>query len=300
MALVANRYHHGFLPYGSDDPDVIGYASLTSASDTSIGAYAATATGNVTYTDAGVQVGATQVDGSTFTYANALVLLIKREGHVTFEIEKGFFDFDLAEDVNALLILFPGSNTWHVRKGAGDKYIYFANGGLGAQKAGVDNKGVTGTHMRVDISWNNYGVQMYVENMLVMSNPWGNLPGFASIINITGNGGGSGNTEYRIRNLQFSSRPITLPVTHEKNVITVIGDSFTKQGQYPLSFFAYLGEQVEDYGDTTIQATNTHKNRGMIPVIHGELAKKGIHVGERIRWHGRAQIQRSYQLLPSH
>jgi lysophospholipase L1-like esterase len=89
------------------------------------------------------------------------------------------------------------------------------------------------------------------------------------------------------RDVQVVPWEIALPTQYGRNV-AFLGDSFTKNGQYPYTDQLILGCQTQFYGDTSTRATNNHMNGGVLPQLQGRLALGGVHVsGGRIRWYGR-------------
>ena len=292
MAVTEIKHDAGFLEYGSNDPDVIGFASLTSSDDIDIGVHSPTITegDGVTYTEDGVQIGSTQNGLAKFSYPNALALLLDG-GHITFWVEKEFFAIDAAEALNALLFSIGGTNTAHLRKQFDSFQLQIGNSGTRPEKGSLGNAG-SGSHIRVDANFLNMGMQIFVDELEAIFAPWGAKPAFNSDFTLSGNGDGLPNTQYRFKWLQMSTRAIFLPETAEANVVAWISYSFGRLGNYPLNNLANLGWQTDDYGDGTLQANDIFKDRGMIPHCHRILAQNNVFVGgNRIHWYGRGGVQ---------
>lgn len=289
MGINTTAHQAGFLEYGSNDPDVIGFASLTSSSNLDIGVHSPTVTegDGVTYTEDGVLIGATTDGGARITYPNSLALLLKNGGTITYWIEKGFFE-DASIGAESHLIYINGTDKVFIRKLTitdgiiQTKQASGLSNTLNASNVGMDDL------TRVDISFNNKGISMYVDYLLLMKNDWAANPAFDSTINLSGLGtSGAPNAAFRFKNMQVSTRPISLPVNPQVIDISVLGDSFTRQGQYPLNNCFYTGYAGADYGDTSLDPLTTHRNRGMLPTIHSELAKKNTYIGDRVNFYGR-------------
>ena len=78
-------HRHGFLEFGSDDPDVLVYDILTSS--TGLNAEA-TVAGSPSFTDDGML----HSGGSKLQYSNTIAAALSGGGHISLEIENGFFD----------------------------------------------------------------------------------------------------------------------------------------------------------------------------------------------------------------
>ena len=68
-----------------------------------------------------------------------------------------------------------------------------------------------------------------------------------------------------------------------------LSDSIGKLGNYPLAYLEVTGWPTDDYGDDSLPSCERqYNNRGLLPVIQSELAKRDIFIGDRkIHWYGR-------------
>jgi len=277
----------GFLPFGSSE--AVTTATCRSASD--LGGFSVTGTtpGGVVYdTSLGIQFNT--LAGLEYTFASAVPSF-----HVTYWIDTDFLSDDNAPSgthevlINPITASFAASPL--IRKTTGSGYIYYIHSGTDAFAALIKNVG--NTQSRVDFSVDNYGIRMYVECIPVAFWPWKvsttaalsftsvRVPGYGTA------GSPSPQTAY-VRDIQVVEYPINLPVKADRNSICVIGDSFTRRGQYPSDYLAVVGNTTDHYSDSTSVADNAAQQAGMLPAIHGSLNARGIHPGNgRLKFYGR-------------
>lgn len=272
--------HQGYIPFGSNDDDIIVSAALTSS--TAIAG--ATVNGSPSFNANGMLLGAT--DYCRWQGINAC----NNGFHISMEVEKGFFNPAYLPTGNEVLINITGSGTAHIRHQISSGLIYLGNSGAVAP---YYNSGIlrdSQTHYRVDLSCTNWGIDLHVDHLLCMRHVWAAKPDISSPTTayIYAGGAGTGgvpNPTFRMRNVQIIKRPLYLP-WRPNFKLCVLSDSFAKTGQYPLTNHFYLGEQTESYGDSTIRASDTYTDEGFIPTMHRELHRNGVYT-PRIHWHGR-------------
>lgn len=273
----------GFPEYGSDDVDII--EAATFLTDTDIGSAIITGTANIN--SDGLQVSVTQGDLGRIRWISTHALKMAQGGHVSFDMTTELLEDLTIEAGLAVIFDITGTNARFFRKNINSTWQE-AGSGTSTEVARIKNEGMP-YKVRVHLSWDHSGLDFYVDYMLIRHFPWnaGIMPDFDSNIAIGCYGTTFQITKSRFSNIQWSKRPISLPPNPRALNISFVGDSFVNFGQYTLSDNEYVGEQVDVYGDATVLAVNTNRNRGMIPVCHSELAKKGIYIGERIHNYGR-------------
>ena len=290
MPFNQTQRTHGFIPYGSDDPDVVEFASFADADN--VGS-ALIDTSVAVFHDDGMQVTATQTNTNVagrIRYVSAFTAQFANGGHVSFDMTPEIFDDATVEGFNAIILNIEGTGAVHLRKETNTNWAR-AGGTADPDQLRLNNTEMP-AKVRVCLSWKGAGLYFYVDGVLCKKFTWSNgvMPLFASNVDIFSQNRAFQVTKSRISNVQWVKRPVMLPVHPSAINIGVIGDSQTKNMQHPLTKFEILGEQTEPYGDSTIKSVTTYKNRAGIPVMVGELAKKGIHVGG-IHWNGRGSTQ---------
>lgn len=259
----------GFLKFGADHPDIIDQFPATSASDMG----SMTVSAGVTFDSSGVFTGV-ENSGESIKWFNAFIspFAFQTNGFtLQFEIEKaamaavlsGFTqnrDLLFATAANSLRVTrHQSQNNW--RHSAGG----FTNGAKSINDSYRDRVIVT---MSFDPSIGANGTQtLYFDYFLMLSDALANPVNFSGDMFVLGKGDAtSGAIGFKAKNFMLSKAPTTLTGVNEK-VIAVVGDSFPKYGQYQLggdsnnTGAVILGEQVEQYADTSIKALNPYKNR---------------------------------------
>jgi len=285
---TTRKIRTGLIPYGSDDESIVEKATFEDAIN--VGS-ALIDTSVANFFSDGMQV--TNAQGGSagrIRYTSGFTAQFANGGHVSFDLTPEIIDDSTVESLNAILINIEGTNSRHIRKTISSNWE-LAGGSVSTKKARLENTGMA-QKVRVYITWNNYGIGIIVDGFLCRVYPWGTRkPAFNSSVDLLSQNRTFQVTKSRISNVQWSTKQIALPIHPSLLTLSVIGDSQTKNGQYPTADLEVLGYSGTDYGDSTLATSNTYKNRGTLPVIHGELAKRGKHVAGRIHWHGRGSTQ---------
>lgn len=295
MTVVAKR-PHGFVSWeqSATDPDVVYRAALTSLP--SGASKVGVDTALVTFTANGVQFEPTNGSnkggvnlGASWTTAANLALL-KNGGHIAFDVDSTVWltTNAYAPDMN---YFFRASKVaggiFSLVKQTSQSYVLFndpptgTTPGYARTKIGPEGKG---EKTRVVLSFNNFGIDMYVDGFLVQRKAY-----YTS--DITGVDfdnfylGGDGVTYggiwgSRISNFHVSKRPIMIPAHPKLGEVAILGHSFATKGGYPddgnsrYSFYKSIGSP---YALETGVA-----DAGISCAIHRKVMERGFNMGGQV------------------
>jgi len=286
----------GFITeFPTTHPDLIEQFTATNSGD--IGSLISSGA-NINYDANGVQIALLETDNDTLAWDNAFVVAndLASGFTVQFEIEKGLFAESVAgQTVNQIMFTINGSNSAHIRRDVGNNNWRVGNSGSIGNTKTIDT--AYRSHVVVTLSFDPSigsfgGWDFYADFLLLNTYVFGAAPGFSDTVNLSGSGGTS-KVLNRYKNIQLFNSITTLTGVNEKE-IGVVGDSWTKYGQYQLGGdtnngdVALEGWQTEDYADSTLQALTTYKNRSYFAELQYQLILQGIYPkNNRIQWYGR-------------
>lgn len=164
-----------------------------------------------------------------------------------------------------------GTYIWLAKDNASSTFRTRNSGTFSAQNAQMSAIGKT-AKVRVDWTWNNNVLRMYVDGMLMHSYTWaaGKVAALFSYIMLGyGSSGGSINTS-RMRNFQLSTRPVMLAVHPLLRDVVVFGHSFTVGSDYCNRNGAIVGQAA---------ASATNYNASGYATLQGYLQLKGLGIG---------------------
>lgn len=225
---------------------------------------------------------------------------LSSSGHISFTLEGRFFDTNpstgINYETNQHLITAIGSNEeiWQLRHSAGQQLIFVQNPMIDTQyiRTGGGTRGVWGgirTH-RVDISWSGDQLKVFVDYYLVWEGFRHLQMDFQEIY--AGSRGATWEnslSETWIRDFKVSTTPITLSENPDIERISMYGDSFISNGQYPKVgggsnyYFAIGGTTPDNSIEPCYDSGAQFGDYGLIPSIHRQLNSFGIYPsGNRI------------------
>lgn len=162
--------------------------------------------------------------------------------------------------------------------------------------------------VRVDITWDGGGIEVWVDKGRAMSCPWNDsasIPNFTAIV--FNSAAASGGT-YTWKNVLIATHKTVMPSSKAVRLIHFYGDSYTELGNYPghdtsdRQKYSYEGV-TEDGTNVTTQdgkvgagynQTSSNMDAGMIPVTQRQLAKHNLFTDKIQFWgHGGSGVEKT-------
>lgn len=283
------RYPNGFLPFGSDDEDIVLRAALKSATADEAGySFGVSQAGAVLATDYSWSENGMMLVNSVPPIRwilNTLPrgALFSAHGNISFEVEKAYFSNLPA----ATKYMVSTTRAWFQQTTTGNVALNHTQASAFSNTLNVSAIG-KGSHVRVDITYQE-GDAIVSIDYLPMARfnlaPFGGTVTdlYAQGLTATAN---SGNTNIRIRNLQLSHRPQRYPTSGS---ILFLGDSFTEQGNVASTITGgnHKNWWFPGYGFAATDAVataGTYADVGLQATLFRELSKNGIWTNDNFNY----------------
>lgn len=283
------RYRNGFLPFGSDDEDIVLRAQLKSPTADEAGySFGVMQSGAVAATDYSWNDNGMALVNSVLPIRWVLSSLSKgsffsHHGNISFEVEVGYFS-----NVPAATKYLWSTNRFYAQQtSAGTITQTFTQATSNSNAIQVSPVG-KGTHVRVDITYKDGDAILFFDylpmariniNGFVGTVTDFYMQGLTSVAN-------SGHTNVRVRNLQISHRPQRYKASGS---ILFLGDSFTVQGNTNALLIGgnHKNWWYPGYGFTAADAAATagsYLDVGMQSTIIRELSRNGIWTNDNFNY----------------
>lgn len=277
------KYRQGFLPYGTDDEDIVLQDTLTQAEGVEV-SYSSDQAGTPDITSDGFDKNggrARLYDLAVGAVANWQNLF--HQGSLSFEVDTDFIKQDHSPSANSYIM--SRTQGWIFKGTAGYITGYFlAQTGTGQIKVNSIGKPIK---TRIEIHWRQGKFDFIVDGLRVSRGQIGNHASGVTNFQKWYLGGlttaTSGDSGFKVKNFQLSFRPQQFPISPEYGSIGFIGTSYVTQGSFPKWVNPVAGETwPEDPGYGFIQPDTANPNGGefndvgALPTFVRQLSKQGI------------------------
>lgn len=276
------KHRQGFLPYATDDDDIVLQDSLTQAEGIEV-SYSSDQSGTPDidsdgYDKNGSKARLFDLSGNVDNWQNLFY-----QGHESFDVDLDFIKADRSPSENSYIC----SNTrgWIFKAAAGYIQRRFqdstATAKIEISSIGKSNK------VRIETHWRQGKLDFYVDGLRVSRGQIGNhADGITSFQKWYAGGlttSTAGDSGFKVKNYQLSFRPQQFPISPEYGSIGFIGTSFVTTASFPKWITPVSGETwPEDPGYGFVQPDAVNPNGGefddvgALPTFIRQLSKREI------------------------